>query len=98
MGGSCRNPVKVVIINTQYVETDPMSFKSVVQRLTGKDAIVQAKPPPILAAADSGRQITGGNVGSAGHSVMSRGVSFKDLDKFIMDIPSLDELYRMCMD
>ncbi|GAB2293285.1 hypothetical protein Dimus_027489 [Dionaea muscipula] len=29
--------MKVVYINTQYVETDAMSFKSVVQKLTGKD-------------------------------------------------------------
>ncbi|XWS12360.1 hypothetical protein CRYUN_Cryun37aG0083000 [Craigia yunnanensis] len=29
-----------VVLNTQYVETDPLSFKSVVQRLTGKDCCV----------------------------------------------------------
>ncbi|XP_045816706.1 VQ motif-containing protein 10-like [Trifolium pratense] len=28
--------VKIVIITTEYVETDAMSFKSVVQKLTGK--------------------------------------------------------------
>ncbi|GMI77757.1 hypothetical protein like AT1G78410 [Hibiscus trionum] len=32
--------VKVVLIDTRYVETDPRSFKSVVQRLTGKDCCV----------------------------------------------------------
>ncbi|RYQ96178.1 hypothetical protein Ahy_B08g091768 [Arachis hypogaea] len=37
-GGSNKGPVKVVIINTQYVETDATSFKSVVQKLTGKDS------------------------------------------------------------
>ncbi|KEH38408.1 hypothetical protein MtrunA17_Chr2g0312981 [Medicago truncatula] len=37
-GGCSRNPVKIVIINTQYVETDATSFKSVVQKLTGKDS------------------------------------------------------------
>ncbi|BFG28879.1 hypothetical protein CerSpe_151530 [Prunus speciosa] len=35
--GKC---VKVVIINTKYVETDAMSFKDVVQKLTGKDSRV----------------------------------------------------------
>lgn len=35
---SSRGPVKIVIINTQYVETDATSFKSVVQKLTGKDS------------------------------------------------------------
>ncbi|KAL9659499.1 hypothetical protein QQ045_024305 [Rhodiola kirilowii] len=30
--------LKVVFIQTQYINTDPMSFKSVVQSLTGKDS------------------------------------------------------------
>ncbi|KAF3619263.1 hypothetical protein FXO38_33004 [Capsicum annuum] len=33
-----RDKVKVVIINTEYIETDARNFKSVVQKLTGKDA------------------------------------------------------------
>ncbi|KAJ4703868.1 VQ motif-containing protein [Melia azedarach] len=32
--------VKVVLMDTQYVEADPMNFKSVVQKLTGKDSSV----------------------------------------------------------
>lgn len=36
--GSTRKPMKVVIINTHYVETDATSFKSVLQKLTGKDS------------------------------------------------------------
>ncbi|KZV29743.1 hypothetical protein F511_05837 [Dorcoceras hygrometricum] len=50
MGGRLGAGVKVVIINTQYVETDAMSFKSVVQSLTGKDSVVSASavnPPPV---------------------------------------------------
>ena len=40
-----REPAKVVIIKTHYVETDAVSFKSVVQKLTGKrfHGIVAAK-------------------------------------------------------
>jgi hypothetical protein len=37
--GGCSNnkkEVKIVIITTKYVETDAISFKSVVQKLTGK--------------------------------------------------------------
>ncbi|CAK8532733.1 unnamed protein product [Lathyrus sativus] len=37
--GGCSNkkkPVKIVIVTTEYVETDAMNFKSVVQKLTGK--------------------------------------------------------------
>uniref|UniRef100_M1AD85 RNA-binding protein n=1 Tax=Solanum tuberosum TaxID=4113 RepID=M1AD85_SOLTU len=33
-----RDKVKVVIINTEYIETDARNFKSIVQKLTGKDA------------------------------------------------------------
>ncbi|URE22032.1 hypothetical protein MUK42_32755 [Musa troglodytarum] len=32
--------VKVTVIETQFVETDSANFKSVVQRLTGKDSAV----------------------------------------------------------
>lgn len=40
---SKRNPVKIVIIDTHYVETDATSFKSVVQSLTGKDSDAAAE-------------------------------------------------------
>lgn len=33
-----KDKVKVVIINTEYIETDARNFKSIVQKLTGKDA------------------------------------------------------------
>ncbi|KAI8524369.1 hypothetical protein RHMOL_Rhmol13G0145300 [Rhododendron molle] len=39
-GASSHVPVKVVHIDTQYVETDPLSFKSVVQSLTGMNSTV----------------------------------------------------------
>ncbi|KAF7846874.1 hypothetical protein BT93_D0738 [Corymbia citriodora subsp. variegata] len=45
-GGNAK-PVKVVIINTQYVETDAASFKSVVQKLTGKDSTVAVSPKSV---------------------------------------------------
>jgi hypothetical protein len=37
--GGCNNKkkeVKIVIVTTEFVENDVMSFKSVVQKLTGK--------------------------------------------------------------
>ncbi|KAL6995766.1 hypothetical protein U1Q18_005902 [Sarracenia purpurea var. burkii] len=34
--------VKVVFIDTQYVETNTTSFKSVVQKITGKDFVATA--------------------------------------------------------
>jgi len=42
-GGCNRNPVKIVIIYTQYVETDSTSFKFVVQKLTGKDSVAEGE-------------------------------------------------------
>ncbi|KAL9669693.1 hypothetical protein QQ045_007241 [Rhodiola kirilowii] len=40
--------IKVVFIETQYINIDAVSFKSVVQRLTGKDS-AQNLPPSSLA-------------------------------------------------
>ncbi|KAK3027279.1 hypothetical protein RJ639_041100 [Escallonia herrerae] len=94
--------VKVVIINTQYVETDATSFKSVVQNLTGKDSKVAHEPSSSKqhgrrkqVAAGFGNGVSGT---SDGRSVMSRGMSFKDLDRLLMDLPPFDELYRLFRD
>ncbi|KAD3066722.1 hypothetical protein E3N88_34602 [Mikania micrantha] len=95
-------PVKVVIINTEYVETDAMNFKSVVQRLTGKDA-----PSPTssqkksLSHCDGG---FGGDRGSAGgcgdraglNSLMlENGISFSDFDKLMLELPTMDDVYQL---
>lgn len=37
-GQHSEDQLKVVFIQTQYINTDPRSFKSVVQSLTGKDS------------------------------------------------------------
>ncbi|KAK4344596.1 hypothetical protein RND71_034772 [Anisodus tanguticus] len=42
-----REAVKIVIINTEYIETDAKSFKSVVQKLTGRNSSpAPAEPTP----------------------------------------------------
>ncbi|KAI3769415.1 hypothetical protein L6452_00517 [Arctium lappa] len=83
--GEC---VKVVIINTEYIQTDAMSFKSVVQRLTGKDS-----PPP------SSTTNGGGGGGGGGKSPMlKKGMSFRDLDKLLLELPSMDDIYQFCAD
>ncbi|KAH7842441.1 hypothetical protein Vadar_005327 [Vaccinium darrowii] len=87
-------PVKITFINTQYVETDATSFKSLVQRLTGKDSTVAIEPKAAAGRVKSRAEMnTGGN-----GAVYSRGMSFKDLDRLIMELPPLDELYRLCSD
>lgn len=100
---------KVVLIDTQYVETDPLSFKSVVQRLTGKDCCVAwieensfssgKKPETTEVAAEMsiingtvGGGYGGGDGGGLGVSMLTKGLSFKDLDRMILEAPPMDEL------
>ncbi|KAL1537990.1 VQ motif-containing protein 10-like [Salvia divinorum] len=91
MRGGERSGVKVVIINTEYVETDAVSFKSVVQRLTGKDATVAAER----------RQSQPGSEAAAGFwkaPVLDKMMSFKDFERMLKELPPLDELYRLYAD
>ncbi|KAL2245548.1 VQ motif-containing protein 1-like [Sesamum indicum] len=84
MGGTGnRDPVKVVIINTEYVETDAVSFKSVVQRLTGKNSTLAQEPSRNEAPARRNAPVLG------------RGMSFRDFDRMLKELPPLDELYRL---
>lgn len=87
-GGGGSRAVKVVIINTQFVETDARSFKSVVQNLTGKDSTIPAaQPPPQRFHAGAGA----GDFCNSG-PVFSRGMSFKDFERMLNELPPLDEL------
>ncbi|EYU38198.1 hypothetical protein MIMGU_mgv1a019639mg [Erythranthe guttata] len=83
-------PVKVVIINTQYVETDAVSFKSVVQSLTGKDTAAAEKPK--LKSRSSCASAFNYNINNAIERVLERGlgVSFKYFDRMLKELPSLD--------
>ncbi|MCD7452703.1 hypothetical protein HAX54_017827 [Datura stramonium] len=93
-------PVKVVIINTEYIETDASSFKSVVQRLTGKNSSVAVTPPPPQPVAAS----YGGGHGSinywenqnagGGSPSLGRLKSFSEFDKLFKELPPLDDLLR----
>ncbi|KAG2684768.1 hypothetical protein I3760_10G090200 [Carya illinoinensis] len=111
--------VKVVHIDTQYVETDPLNFKSVVQSLTGKDSCVawiekssfganKRKRSPVTVnngggsfdiRPSCGRHDNGSTVGSGNlHvSVLSKGMSFKDLDGMILEDPPMEELMQWLM-
>nr|XP_007149217.1 hypothetical protein PHAVU_005G051400g [Phaseolus vulgaris]ESW21211.1 hypothetical protein PHAVU_005G051400g [Phaseolus vulgaris] len=82
-GGCSRGPVKVVIINTQYVETDATSFKSVVQKLTGKDS--DTSEPQ----AERKRHDKGGTE----RSFFMRDLSFKDFDRLLREMPPLNDLW-----
>ncbi|XVE51618.1 hypothetical protein DITRI_Ditri02bG0056300 [Diplodiscus trichospermus] len=100
--------VKVVLIDTQYVHTDPLSFKSVVQRLTGKDCCVAWIEESSFSGIKTETQVAGkvstkrsyGAVGGSGYgdasgldvSMLTKGLSFKDLDIMISEAPPVDEL------
>ncbi|PIN06393.1 hypothetical protein CDL12_19883 [Handroanthus impetiginosus] len=85
--GNIKDVVKVVIIDTQYVETDAGSFKSVVQSLTGKESKA--------AAAEKQPKFQSRNEVSKKGPVFERGMSFKDFDRMLKELPPLDELYRL---
>ncbi|KAL8506211.1 hypothetical protein ACS0TY_017174 [Phlomoides rotata] len=95
MGGGSRkgNSVKVVLIETQYVETDAGSFKSVVQSLTGKDsAPLATQQPPLMFHSGAGGSYNA-------PPVLSHEKSFKDIERMMMELPPLDELHRIyCQD
>ncbi|XP_076937542.1 VQ motif-containing protein 10-like [Bidens hawaiensis] len=106
MSRSRREPVKVVIINTEYVETDAMSFKSVVQRLTGKDAPSPAPSPKKNLSYHGGGGVgVGGGVRdgrgnpySGNTPVLNKGMSFRDLDKLLLELPTMDDIYQYYVD
>ncbi|OWM88545.1 VQ motif-containing protein 1-like [Punica granatum] len=85
--------MKVVIINTQYVETDATSFKSVVQKLTGKDSVVSdySSDHPmknIVSCPHHSRLGLGG-------AILERNWSIKEFDRLLKEMPPVDELSRL---
>lgn len=96
MSGKKQETVKVVLMDTQYVETDPTSFKSVVQKLTGKDSSVAwIKESNSSSSADPKREVISvevnkledevvsddnNNYNASSVSMLSKGVSFKGME------------------
>lgn len=96
MGGGNINgePVKVVIINTEYVQTDAVSFKSVVQKLTGKDSTVAADAQKQRRFQSRNHEVAAAGFNTAPPG-LDRVMSFKDFDRMLKELPSIDELYRL---
>ena len=94
-----REPMKVVYIQTQYVETDAVSFKSVVQNLTGKDSTAGAPTPAAEHAArrekikDSKQQCLGAE--SQQQSLLTRDLSAREFDRLLKELPAFDELQKL---
>lgn len=85
-----RKPVKVVIIGTQFIETNPLSFKSVVQSLTGKDSCVAWVEESSYKSRKRRRTVekSGGNAAA----MQSKCRSFKDWDRLMLELPPADDL------
>ncbi|KAJ8471450.1 hypothetical protein OPV22_025793 [Ensete ventricosum] len=90
--------VKVTVIETQFVETDSASFKSVVQRLTGKDSAVAgvalARPRATRRTSAQPEE----SRSSEGERVLSQEVMaeamFKELEWAAAMEPCLEEWYK----
>ncbi|KAK9267256.1 hypothetical protein L1049_009678 [Liquidambar formosana] len=108
MATARHEPVKVVLIDTKYVETDQMSFKSVVQSLTGKDSCVAwieessesfvgRKRSRTLTVASGGlkKPRSGGEVAL----MLTKDNSLKEFEKLLLDLPPpVEELHWLWAD
>ncbi|KAL4309280.1 hypothetical protein GQ457_01G003170 [Hibiscus cannabinus] len=102
---NAQQPMKVVIINTKYVETDVTSFKSVVHELTGKDSKVTCNPPRPRSrfyqeeidkreqAAAGIRPRLGSTSSRPGDSISMKKLSFKEIERLLKEIPPGDDLW-----
>ncbi|KAH9779655.1 hypothetical protein WN944_014526 [Citrus x changshan-huyou] len=108
-GGGGREPVKIVLIKTQYIETDARSFKSVVQELTGKDSGARGSN---LSPASKSRKVrsnlgtkimeggmningfAGESINNNNNSVLIRDLSLKEFDRLLQEMPLVDEFYH----
>ncbi|EEF42650.1 VQ motif-containing protein 10 [Ricinus communis] len=111
MASAKSEDVKVVIIDTQYILTDPLSFKSVVQSLTGKDSCVSwVQESSFSTGAKRKREPEGNNgeleyysgnggkgdlFGGGSDWMLSKGLSFEDLDRLISEMPPMEERYQL---
>jgi len=91
-------PMRVVYIHTHYVQTDAVSFKSVVQNLTGKDSTAaysaSTRPPPRREKINGSH---GGYLGAGSHqSLLTRELSARDLfDVVPEELPAFEELQKL---
>ncbi|CAH8252595.1 unnamed protein product [Arabidopsis lyrata] len=89
-------PMKVVFINTQYVQTDARSFKTVVQELTGKNAVV-ADGPLEFSGQGYGGKDSSQRFCSVGKEAEG-GVETTEFDSFFREMPPVGELYNLWSD
>ncbi|XWS10780.1 hypothetical protein CRYUN_Cryun38cG0027200 [Craigia yunnanensis] len=91
---SGREPMKIVIINTKYVETDATSFKSVVQELTGKDSRVTRSRfyQEHINKKEEGIPSGVGSTSRSGDSILIKNLSFEEFERLLKEMPPVDDL------
>ncbi|KAJ1414224.1 hypothetical protein SESBI_19076 [Sesbania bispinosa] len=88
---------KIVQIETRYVETDAINFRDVVQSLTGKNSSTDWIGEKQNATSNSNSKLKlakpdhqGASSMSMSMSMLMNNVSFKDLDRFLFELPPID--------
>ncbi|XP_047313401.1 VQ motif-containing protein 10-like [Impatiens glandulifera] len=105
---TANDKLKVVYISTRYVETDPLSFKSVVQSLTGKKSSVDSweeknsthssdhsgAPEKRNKSVIGGNGSTSGGGGGGGGAMLETPGEFScgDFSRALLEIPHSEEL------
>ncbi|EOA37224.1 hypothetical protein CARUB_v10010726mg [Capsella rubella] len=97
MAGVRSEPMKVVFINTQYVQTDARSFKTVVQELTGKNAVVSDGSYEFSGQGYGGKDSSQRFCG-VGKDATDGGVETTEFDSFFREMPPVGELYHLWSD
>ncbi|WOL08274.1 VQ motif-containing protein 10 [Canna indica] len=99
-GGGGKLPTKVKVIVTKFVEADAEQFKSVVQRLTGKDSTavvtVAAEPSGIEENLQPAAPPDGGGGGGARKRPVAAGEAEGSAAGLLPN--SLDELFELLRD
>ncbi|KAE8124586.1 hypothetical protein FH972_019453 [Carpinus fangiana] len=89
MPGSGRKPMKVVIINTHFVETDATSFKSVVQKLTGKNSTLANDQEESESRIRFRERMAKTRPSTSSVQILMRDSSFKEFDRLLRQMPPL---------
>ncbi|CAL0333691.1 unnamed protein product [Lupinus luteus] len=90
-GGCSRKPVKIVIINTQYVETDATNFKSVVQKLTGKHSCYDDVAARKAKRVRHNVVVSGVEVPCSSDAGHGSSFSLSDFDMFLSEMPLIND-------
>ncbi|XP_019056060.1 PREDICTED: VQ motif-containing protein 10-like [Nelumbo nucifera] len=87
-----RREVVVKIISTQFIETDAVNFKSLVQKLTGKDSTAASVGTTKSFGVENVVRPESVPGGTAMVDGASMSIDLKELDRLLMGLPSMDEL------